>query len=259
MISGHCGDNVSEHWYEAQSRIVELLAASGDLKAALQEAHVVFDATRPQSITADTQRVADLLARLDSDRTRANCFISYQRYGPDGPDGKPGTDDDLTNPLDAIGYPADVDRKQAFAKVFGQLGTDAAAMHHRGMICLYAGQPRGALYYFMDALRRSDTGKYQDYAVPLVVNGLRAVRGHCFGLTDAVRYLIHGPAGEQGKSGEQEGLQDPFQPYASLRPAAPFTVGRWRAENRLCVFRRAAFRLSRRYFFPLMPKIGTNL
>ena len=80
--------------------------------------------------------------------------------------------------MDEIGYPADPERKQAFAKVFAHLGNDAAAGYHRGMICVYAGQPRAALYYFMDAFRRCGVGKFQDYAIALVVNGLRPVRGH---------------------------------------------------------------------------------
>lgn len=221
VIAGQCGDNVSDLWYEAQCKIVELLAAADDLTAALQEAHVAFNAARVNTITNDVLRVADLFAKLDKNRDRADRFIAYQYYGPDGPDGKPGTDDDLKNPLSEIGYPADRERKEAFAKVFSQLGNDAAAMHHRGMMCLYAGQPESALYYFMDAFRRCDSGKLQDYAVPLIVNGLRAVRGHSVGLGDAVRYVLYGPGDEDGK---QNVLQDPFKVYASLAPAAPFKV-----------------------------------
>ena len=168
VIAGHCGDNVSELWCEAQRRIVDLLTASGDLKAALQEAHILFNASQPHTITPDALRIVGLFTSLDKNRDRAARFLAYQCYGPDGMDGKPGTDDDLTNPLDEIGYPADPQRKQAFAKVFAHLGNDAAAAYHRGMICVYGGQPDAALYYFMDAFRRCDAGKFQDYALVLV-------------------------------------------------------------------------------------------
>ena len=221
VIAGHCGDNVSDLWYEAQRRIVDLLTNSGDFKAAIQEAHVLFDASQPHTIILDTQRVADLFAKLDQNRDRADRFIAFQHYGPDGPDGRPGSDDDLTNPLDEIGYPADPERKQAFAKVFAHLGNDAAAGYHRGMICVYAGQPRAALYYFMDAFRRSGVGKYQDYAIALVVNGLRPVRGHSVGLDGAAGYILYGPSGNDGAAGA---TPDPFWAYTSLAPPAPFTV-----------------------------------
>ena len=90
------------------------------------------------------------------------------------------------------------------------------------MICLYAGQPKAALYYFMDAFRRCDAEKFQDYAVPLVVNGLRAAGGHSVGLSDASQYILYGPNGQGGKSGTRDGLQDPFKAYASLLPSPPF-------------------------------------
>jgi tetratricopeptide (TPR) repeat protein len=219
VISGHCGDNVSELWLDAQGKIVDLLTANNDLKAALQEAHILFDASHAgAALTQITQRVAGLFDKLDNDSTRGNRFIAFQFYGPDGADGKPGTEDDLANPLDEIGYPADRERIKTLAKAFAGLGTDAAASHHRGMICLFAGRPKDALFYFMDAVRRSSSDKYPDYATSLVVNGLRAVRGHSIGLDDAVRYLINGPGGDGGK----DALADPFKPYAGLAPAAPF-------------------------------------
>lgn len=222
VIAGHCDDNMSDLWYEAQGKIVELLTTAGDFKVALQEAHILFNASRPSTITQDTQRIADLLTKLDKGRDRADRFLAFQHYGPDGPDGKPGTDDDLVNPLGEIGYTADRDRKSAFAAAFNRLGDDAAAMHHRGVMCVYAGEPKAALYYFMDAFRRSHSDRFQDCAISLVVNGLRGVRGHSVGLNDAVRFILYGPKGENGK-GDGD-MPDPFAPYASLSPPAPLAV-----------------------------------
>ena len=224
VIAGHCGANCSDYWYDAQEKIVDLLADSGDLRTALQEAHLLLDACRPNTLGQEFTRITGLFVKLDKNRVRADRFLAYQLYGPAGPEGKLDTADDLRNPLDEIGYPADSARRRAFAEVFAGLGNDAAAAHHRGLICLYAGQPRAALYYFMDAARRCEIGKFPDYAVTLLVNGLRPVQGHAVGLTDAVRYALFGPNGEDGKPGTADDQADPLRDYASFTPAAPFVV-----------------------------------
>ena len=220
VIAGHCDDNVSDLWYDAESKIVDSLAASGDFKAAIEEAHILFNAARPVAITQAAHRVIDLFNKLDHDSIRADRFIAFQCHGPNGPDGEPGTDDDLTNPLDEIGYPVDQARRRALLKAFASLGNDAEATCHRGMICLYLGEPKDALAYFMEATRRSDMDNFDACALPMIVNGLRAVRGHSVGLDDAVHYVLDGPGGADGKPG----MQDPFKPYASLAPHAPFAV-----------------------------------
>ena len=224
VITGHCGDNVSEFWYEAQSRIVDLLAESGDLTAALREAHVALDASRPASIANDIRRIGDLFSRLDKDRTRADQFAAYQFYGPAGEDGQSGTDDDLTNPLAELGYPPCTDRQEAFSKAFAQLGPTAAASHQRAMMCLYAGEPQSAFCYLRDALRRCESGKFGEYATVLVFNGLRAVRGHAAGLGAAAEYVLYGPAGKDGQPQTEDDLPDPFVVYAKLAPAAPWSI-----------------------------------
>ena len=116
VISGHCDDNTSDLWYAAQDKAVDLLADSGDYRAALQEAHVAFDASPVALISSNITRIVNLLSKLDKNGARAERFIAFQKYGPDGPDGKPGTADALTNPLDEIGYPADPDRKQCWPR-----------------------------------------------------------------------------------------------------------------------------------------------
>jgi tetratricopeptide (TPR) repeat protein len=224
VITGHCGDRVSDCWCDAQSKIVDLLANSGEFSAALQESHILLDVCRPNTVGLAVSRIASLFIRLDKDRARGDRFVAYQHYGPAGPDGKPGTEDDLTNPLDEIGYPADSERQQALTWAFAALGSDAAAAHQRGILCLYLGQPKPALYYFMDAVRRCDIEKFPEFAVSLIANGLRAVRGHSVGLDLAQQYLLYGPHGEDGKPGTADDLTDPFAPYASFQPAPPFVV-----------------------------------
>jgi len=222
VITAHAGENVSDLWYECQTRIVDLVGATGDYKAALQEAHICFDASPPDAITYNVERIAEFFSRLDKNPARANQFIKFQLYGPAGPDGKNGTLDDLTNPLDDIGYPADAQRQQTFTAAFPTLGNDAAAAYHRAVLCLYVGQPRPALYYFMDAFRHCQSNKFQAYGIAVVVNGLRSVQGHSIGLNNAVSYVLYGPNGKDGKPGTGDDLTDPFKTYAALAPTAPF-------------------------------------
>jgi tetratricopeptide (TPR) repeat protein len=231
VITGHCGENISEFWYESQSRIVDLLAESGDLTAALREARVSLDASRPASIAGEIRRISDLFNRLDKDRTRGDQFAAYQFYGPAGEDGQSGTDDDLSDPLAELGYPPGADRQEAFSKVFAQLGPTAAASYQRAMMCLYAGQPRPAFCWFRDALRRGESGKFGEYATALVFNGLRAVRGHAAGLAPAAEYVLYGPAGKDGQPQTDDDLPDPFAPYAKLAPAAPWSVAALSADE----------------------------
>jgi len=215
LFIAHAGENFSEPWYETQDRIVDLTAASGDVKAALQEAHILLDASEPANITGNVSRIAGLFVQLDKNKQRANQFIAWQLHGPAAPD---------VNPLDDIGYPDDAERRQAFAAVFPTLGNDALAMHHRGTLCLYLGMPHEALYYFMEAFRKADSSQFQDYAITLLSNGLRPVRGYAPGLGAAATYVLYGPNGEGGQAKAAESLPDPFQAYAAFSPAAPFVL-----------------------------------
>src|SRR5690606_30702491 len=79
----------------------------------------------------------------------------------------------------------------AFAKAFAEIGDDAAAMYHRGQLCLYAGKPQQALAYFAEATRRAGISEWATYAGSLVHNGLRATRGTA-GLDEVVKYLLSG-------------------------------------------------------------------
>jgi len=215
LLVAHAGENFSEPWYETQNRIVELTAATGDTKAALQEAHILLDAAAPADITNAVWRIANLFAQLDKNKIRANQFIAFQLQGPTGTQG---------NPLDDIGYPDDTERRQAFAAVFPTLGNDALAMHHRATLCLYLGLPHEALYYSMEAFRKADSSQFQDYAIALLSNGLRPVRGYAPGLGSAATYILYGPNGQAGQAGATETLADPFQAYAAYSPAAPFVM-----------------------------------
>ena len=45
------------------------------------------------------QDIAIGLKALNGTPVGMDAFVAFQRYGPNGPDGKPGTADDLKDPL----------------------------------------------------------------------------------------------------------------------------------------------------------------
>ena len=64
----------------------------------MQAAFRLAPGTRRELVRAITD-VAVAIKAQDVDTVRANQYLLYQKYGPKGEDGRPGTDDDLVNPL----------------------------------------------------------------------------------------------------------------------------------------------------------------
>jgi len=44
-------------------------------------------------------RIVEVLVQVSGDPSAGERFVAFQTYGPLGPDRKPGTDDDLSNPF----------------------------------------------------------------------------------------------------------------------------------------------------------------
>jgi len=90
---------------------MEVHEARGYAYFALGDYRKGFNSMRTAYALADLSGVSlaraiqDLAAAIkahDGHIYRANRYLDYQRYGAAGPDGKPGTDDDIINPLPVI-------------------------------------------------------------------------------------------------------------------------------------------------------------
>jgi tetratricopeptide (TPR) repeat protein len=198
-------------WYSAQSRIVNALAKKGDFASAAQHAHICIDAATNLGAFDDAVRTAaNILSAQDKNVDRANQFLAFQQSGPAG--GK-------TNPMDAVGYPSMPDRETAFTNLRAQAGEDASASRFRAYTYLYSGKPHDALAQFSDTFRRNNNPyDFTNGGMELVLVGLRAARGYRVGLDEAMKFVIHGPNGPDGKPNTPDDIPDPF---SALMPAVP--------------------------------------
>jgi len=205
--------DVLDSWAGVQRKIVESLVKKGALEEAIKAARVCLDAATDDKGLADQVRlVAEIFKSMDKNLGRANALINYHRSGPDGEDGKPGTDDDLKNPLDGYPYPAYPERDRAFAEARKRAGDDARAMRFRALTYLYSGHPKEALRCFMDAFGRCMPDELQQTGQDMILLGARAVRGHAVGLDGFFHFVNYGPAGPDGRLGTADDLADPFAP-----------------------------------------------
>ena len=202
-----------DYWYEAQVRIADILTKKGRFEDALRAARVCLDAARDEgSVLDNVRRLAEIFKAIDTHVGRANAFINYQKYGPAGEDAKPGTADDLKDPLEAVARPGYPERERVFAEARKQAGDDADAMRFRALTYLYSGKPKEAFRCFLDAFARGSENELQTRGVEMIFTGARAVRGHTIGLEDFFEFVNYGPAGPDGKAGTGDDLADPFAP-----------------------------------------------
>jgi len=204
---------LTDHWHIAQTMIVDALRRQTKYDEALKAARICLDASPERSaIAANTMLIAEILRSLDGHVGRANQMINFQRYGPDGEDGKPGTPDDLKDPLAALPRPAYPARERAFAEVRKAAGDTAQASRFRALTHIYAGDPKAALTCYLDAFARATGDDYKAAAQDLILIGARAVRGHAVGLKDFADYVNFGPDGPDAKPGTPDDLRNPFEP-----------------------------------------------
>ncbi|HUT36083.1 MAG TPA: hypothetical protein VNE39_21525 [Planctomycetota bacterium] len=200
-------------WHGAQAAIVDALRRQGKFAEALKAARICLDASADRSaIASSTLVIAEIFRSMDGHVGRANQMINFQRYGPDGEDGKPGTPDDLKDPLAGLPRPSYPDRERAFAEARKKAGDTAQASRYRALTHIYAGNPKEALKCYLDAFARSTGDDYKAIGQDMIVIGARAVRGYAVGLKGFVDYVNCGPAGPDGKPGTADDLKNPFEP-----------------------------------------------
>jgi len=73
-----------------------------DSLAAYKKAYELSPIDNSEFMERALEGIHRSLRCIDGDLVRANKFVKYQKYGSAGVDGKVGTDDDLTNPLESI-------------------------------------------------------------------------------------------------------------------------------------------------------------
>lgn len=214
---------LADRWYSAQRQIVTLLQGQGKFKEAIHAARICLDAVSDARYfdrhLGDVVRIiAELFKGVDHSVARANQFINYQRFGPAGEDGKPGTADDLADPLAAFPRPTHPKRAQLFAVEREKAGDDAMASRYRALTWLYTGHPDRALEYYLDAFGRATSRDFERLGHEMVLCGARAVCGHAAGLERFYKFVSYGPDGPDGKPKTADDLEDPFAPLLKRKP-----------------------------------------
>jgi hypothetical protein len=161
-------------------------------------------------VNAAIMAVASALRSRDHHLLLANRFLAFQRYGPAGEDGKPGTADDLENPLKgltpAIPEPlAQCVRAEAEKRIAGKDFRTA------GFLLLAGARVPDALAAFRQARTRTvfDGRALLEHAYD-VLAVLKARDGHVFGADAYLDFQRYGPAGKDGKTGTPDDLRDPL-------------------------------------------------
>ena len=172
----------------------------------------------PLRMTQATGDIASALKAIDGHVHRANRFLRHQRYGPAGEDGKPGTEDDLTNPLHEL--PADYWKKHAsadkqldaaFQAAIDKEPTTVEGHRARGRLYLAWGKPDKGLEEMQAAFklapgtRRELVRAITDVAVAIKAQDVDTVRANQYLL-----YQKYGPKGEDGRPGTDDDLTDPL-------------------------------------------------
>jgi len=139
----------------------------------------------------------------------ANAYIAFVENGPEGPDGKLGTADDLKDPTAAVSLPAEPERDRLFGAAAKRFITEPLQL---GYLYICWDKPDEALRafrrYYLDTF---ETSKLQP-AVAVLTRAMRAL-GRSEAEVDAFfDYQNYGPAGKDGRPKTADDLRDPLLP-----------------------------------------------
>ena len=199
---------------EAQSVRTRCLIDAGQADEALAAAKVAY-AVAPnteQEVTKAVDLVMLALKARYGTLAVANRYADFQAFGPNGKDGKTGTEDDLRDPLADVHVSLPSEADALFKKTLDGLPSGLAGLRTRGYLYLYWGKPDLALKEFAEQYRRSPMAQGEmTRAVDDLIVGLRAVTGHTLFGERFVDYQQFGPMGKDGKLGTGDDLADPVE------------------------------------------------
>jgi tetratricopeptide (TPR) repeat protein len=193
-----------------QAGIVNVLLAAGRHQEALQEARCFFHTCSPREV----QQAIDLVVRAckaaDMNLARANRFLKFQKFGPAGEDGKEGTADDVADVLEAVPRPSLERRTRLFQEALKSLPRDWQGHRARSRMHLFLGDPVAALEdlrasFIACPASQAELQSATDALTSLVVR-LTRESGPAENL---VKYLMYGRAGEDGREGTADDIEDP--------------------------------------------------
>lgn len=199
---------------KAQALIVTALVGQGRLDDAIGAAKVLYGvaANTEKDVTEAAMVVMSALKAKHHSIAPANEYALFQQHGPNGPDGKPGTEDDLKDPVGSFPCAIPAEAATVFKKAIEGLPQDFGGRRRRGYLYLFAGDPALALKEFAKSfpLTLLDQKSTED-ATDDIVLALRAYYGHPFAGERFIEYVKYGPNGKDGKPGTGDDLTDPVR------------------------------------------------
>lgn len=193
----------------AQTRIVEAWRAQSKFNEALGSARILYDtAGSEKNIRAAAHVVAQAFRSVDGNLGRANEFLTYQRFGPGGPDGRLNTPDDVrANHLAAARYPpSNPARDKRFAEAVKAQPDNYEGYRAKAFLYAYWGRPKESAQHFRLAFKACSDSAVPTASHELVLIGMKAYKASFFGLDKIFEYISFGPKGKSGK----ENIADPF-------------------------------------------------
>jgi hypothetical protein len=150
-----------------------------------------------------------------------NRFVAFQTHGPDGEDGEPGTEDDMTDPLAGVQWQPPPEAETLFEETLASLAEGAGGRRSRGYLYLYWGKPQAALRQFVRAYDAAPLEqRAMDQAIDDLVVALKACCGHTRAGEEFMDYQKHGPPGEDGRTGTADDLNDPLAQLLDVQRTA---------------------------------------
>ena len=203
---------------QAYGALVEMRLQQNHPQAALPYAKRMYQVSVLRGATAAIDHVCDCYKRIEGALDPSlREFLEYQKFGPLGPDGKPGTGDEVKNPLDKVAVPEEPElvkfAQAAIAK------TELLEPTSRGRLWMLAGDYPRALRELMNAygLASFETGRSKSkgslrltQATGDIAGALKAIDGHVHRANQFLRHQRYGPAGEDGKPGTEDDLTNPL-------------------------------------------------
>ena len=200
--------------------LVSIRQAKGEYKAALVEGTRMFQIGSMTLTSEAITKIAECYKQIDGDiDPNVRAFLEFQKLGPAGQDGKAGTPDDLSNPLDTVLIPQDKEREAALRQAIAE--TEPKAPIRRARLWLLRGDHHRALREYLNAYSAAalETTKRRwprpltDAANEIAV-AMKAIDGHVHRANQYLLYQRYGPAGEDGKPDTDDDLTNPLQELA---------------------------------------------
>lgn len=196
-----------------QQAIVGLeMGVPGRTAEALEEVRIYYRTCQAANLASAAELVALVFKSADRNLSRANAFLKFQKYGPAGMDGKPGTADDVADPLAALpALAADAPRNKSFAETLAKTDRDYVGMRTRAKLLLLMDLGGDAF----EALTRAfELCPAKDASLQSATDDLTALVVRYTRDLDlaqrVVDYVMYGPAGADGKPGTADDPGDAF-------------------------------------------------